>query len=380
MAARWVLPLCAILIRTVIALVSRHVEFDVKVMFAMNRALHEHGFKAYGHVPEWVYPPGLMAWVVGGIWIADRVGLERKFVLRLPSILADAALTYLVVATLEKRGAARRLVWGAGSLVAFGPMFVAVSSYQGQIDALAILPAAVAVLWWTRTGIPLRALVCGSLVGIGAALKTVPGFMVLALLPTARSFREGAVLVVTAAAIPLLALLPFLIADPGGAGRVFQYAGIPGLGGWSVFVQPSLTRSWLLAEPLEIAPLTTIVYLCGAVATLVALALITLRLVQLRTPPVDAACAIWLTVFALAVGFFPQYTIWGLPFLLMAGLVSESALVTAPLVPITVLIVLRPLASPAPVPIYQAAAMAMQLAFVFLWARTMKRMSGIAPI
>jgi len=369
MAVRWILPVLAVLVRLGVALLDRHVEFDVKVMFAMNRALHEHGFGAYGYVREWVYPPGLMPWVVGGVWIADHLGFDRKLVLRMPAILADAALTWLVIAALERRGADRRLVWAAGSLVAFGPMFLLVSGYQGQIDGLAILPAAVAVWSWPTMRRPTRALVCGALIGVGAALKTVPGFMVLALLPTARSVREGTLLVITAVAVPALALLPFLIADPGGAGRVFQYAGMPGLGGWSVFVQPSLTRSWLMAEPFEIARLTQIAYVCGALTSLVALGLMAARLVRLRTSPIEAACAIWLTIFALAVGFFPQYTIWGLPFFLLAGRLRESAWVSALLLPISVIIVMRPLGSSAFVSIYQAAAMLMQLTFLLVWVR-----------
>ena len=370
MAARWLLPLVAIVVRVAIALATRHVEFDVRVMLAMRRALHEHGFHAYSHVPEWVYPPGFMPWLPLGVWIADHLGLPREFVLRLPSILADAGLTFLVIDSLEHRRSPRGLVVAAGSLIAFGPMFLAVSSYQGQIDTLAILPAAVAVVLWRREGTPARSLVCGSLIGIGAALKTVPGFMVLALLPTARSMRERLVLVATAVAVPALALLPFLLADPGGAGRVVMYAGLPGFGGWSLVLQPSLTRFWLLGEAFYLAPLTRIVYVCGAVTSLVALGFVSGLLLRRRTPPLDAACAIWLTVYAFAVGFFPQYTTWALPFLLMAGRVGEVAVVSALLLPITWIIVLpRPLAIAALLPVYQVIAFAMHLVFVGMWAR-----------
>jgi hypothetical protein len=369
MPARWLLPLLAIIVRLAIALVTRHVEFDVRVMFAMRRALLEHGFAAYAYVPQWVYPPGFMPWLVLGIWIADHLGLPRELVLRMPSILADAGLTFLVIAALEQRAANSRLVIAAASLVAFGPMFLAVSSYQGQVDTLAILPAAAGVLLWDRQT-PARAFVCGLLIGIGAALKTVPGFMVLALLPTSRSIRESAVLLGIAVAVPAVALLPFLLADPGGAGRVLLYAGLPGLGGWSLFIQPSVTRSWLLGEPFEIAPLTLALYLCGAVAGLIGLGLVSAALIRRRTPPIEAACAVWLTVYAPAVGFFPQYTTWALPFLLMAGRVREVALVSLLLVPITWIVVLpRPLASPGLVVVYQVVAAAMHLAFVGMWAR-----------
>jgi uncharacterized membrane protein len=290
--------------------------------------------------------------------------------LRLPSILADAGLTFLVIEALERRAVGRRLIVCAASLVAFGPMFLAVSSYQGQIDTLAILPAAAAVLWWGHPQATARAIVCGLLIGLGASLKTVPAFMVLALLPTARSTRESIVLVVLAAAVPGIALLPFLLADPAGAGRVFLYAGLPGLGGWSLLIQPSLTWAWLARGSFGIAPSTKLVYLCGAVASLVGLAWVGALAIRRRTPPVEAACLTWLTVYTFAVGFFPQYTTWGLPFLLMAGRVGEAALVSALLVPITGIIVLpRPLAWPQLVLVYQGAALAMHASFVGMWVR-----------
>ena len=372
MPARWLLPLLAIALRVGVALADPHVEFDVRVMFAMRRALLEHGLHAYGDVPEWVYPPGLMPWLLIGTWLADHLGISREFALRLPSILADGALTFLVMAALESKRTERGLVIVAGSLVAFGPMFVAVSSYQGQIDTLAVLPAAVAALVWGGTTRPSRAVVCGLLIGIGAALKTVPIFVTLALLPTACSWRERASLVMTTAAVPALMLLPFLAVDPGGAGRVFQYAGLPGLGGWSVLIQPSLTRSWLLREPFDIARSTQFLYLCGAVASLIGLVLVTLLLIRRRTPPLAAAPVVWLTVYALAVGFFPQYTTWALPFFLMAGRIRESAILSALLMPITVIVVLpRPLSLSGLVPVYQAFAVAMQLFFVVMWVRSL---------
>src|SRR5438270_444755 len=95
------------------------------------------------------------------------------------------------------------------------PLLAVVVRVAIALATLAILPAATAVLLWSRPRTPARAVVCGSLIGIGAALKTVPGFMVLALLATARSTLERAVLVATTVAVPSLALLPFLLADSG---------------------------------------------------------------------------------------------------------------------------------------------------------------------
>src|SRR3712207_7140538 len=51
-----------------------------------------------------------------------------------------------------------------------------------------------------------RALVAGLLIGAAIALKTAPGLVLLALLPTTRSNKERLQLIVTAAAVPLIAI------------------------------------------------------------------------------------------------------------------------------------------------------------------------------
>jgi hypothetical protein len=108
------------------------------------------------------------------------------------------------------------------------------------------------------------------------------------------------------------------------------------------------------------------------VASLIGLVLVTLLLIRRRTPPLAAAPVVWLTVYALAVGFFPQYTTWALPFFLMAGRIRESAILSALLMPITVIVVLpRPLSLSGLVPVYQAFAVAMQLFFVVMWVRSL---------
>jgi len=70
----------------------------------------------------------------------------------------------------------------SAALIALGPPFVVISGYHGQIDSLAILPAVAALIVW-ETAPDRRALIAGLLIGVGAATKTVPGLMLLALLP-----------------------------------------------------------------------------------------------------------------------------------------------------------------------------------------------------
>jgi glycosyl transferase family 87 len=365
MTARILLVSAALALRIAIALATRHVGFDLQVMFAMRRALLDHGFAAYPHVRNWVYPPGFMPWLLGGVWIGDHLGLPRDFVVRAPSMLADAVLALVVMAGLERSGASRRSVLGAGALIAFGPMYVVVSAYNGQIDALAILPAVIALLVWERSESPSRAVVCGLLIGVGAAVKTVPILLALALLPTARSTKERAWLVGAAIAVPALASLPFFLARPAATSRVLLYAGIPGLGGWSVIALPYMTRAWFHLEPFRIIPLMTALYF--AALGLLALVLVAILLFRQRSAPRRASCSIWLTVFACSLSVFPQYTTWVFPFLLLAGRIREVATLSAILLPIA-WILYADLPSAA-VHLFRVLALALHLSFVAMWCR-----------
>jgi uncharacterized membrane protein len=203
--------------------------------------------------------------------------------------------------------------------VAAGPPFVAVSAYHGQIDAVAILPAVVALVLWERADAPWRGLAAGALIGVGASVKTIPLLMVLALLPSSRSRREGAGLVLAAAAVPALAIAPWVATEGVRWLKVFRYNGAPGLGGLSLLAQPDLAPAWFGLGHAALTGLSH--WLFQASRTIAGLAVLAAGglLLRFRAPAVTGAVVVWLTVYALGVTFFMQYAVWGIPFFLMAG-------------------------------------------------------------
>src|SRR5207302_3852029 len=100
--------------------------------------------------------------------------------------------------------------------------------------------AVAAVGFWSRPGPRPRAPVCGLLIGVGIAVKTTPGLALLALAPTARDRRELGTLLLTAALVPLLAIVPFAIAAPRGLGAIVHYRGFAGRAGLTLLLQPLL--------------------------------------------------------------------------------------------------------------------------------------------
>ena len=328
--------------RLVVAFTTVGVSFDVEAYSLVREALAADALHVYSETGRWPYPPGYFAWILPSGAIEDVTGLSFRDLVQVPPILADLAIAWLVQNELGRRGAEERTRLAAAALVVFGPAFFVVSGYHGQIDSIAILPAMAGVLLWQRSDDPRRALWAGLLIGTGGLLKTVPLIVVLALLPSARSRREGAALVVAAAILPVLAFLPFLLADPAGVEEALRYRGVPGVGGISLLVQPELARVWMNEAPVAGTGITFALLDWGGAITGVAIAAVAAFLMRFRPGPLEGAALLYLALWVFGINFFLQYLIWGFPFLLMAGYVREVALAQLLMLPATVLVYLRP--------------------------------------
>ena len=268
---------------------------------------------------RWPYPPGYFPWIIAAEALSRVSHWSFDGWIKVPSILAGAGIAIIVQDSLKRLGRSARERLLAVALVSFGPVFLAVSAYHGQLDAIAILPAVAAIWSWDRIRPPRRALAAGLLIGVGILLKSVPLLMLFALLPTARNRREIATLVLTAAAVPLVAMLPFLIADPHGALTIGSYPGIPGLGGVSMLLQPSLVRYWTVGTGPAPSAAEFFLLRHGTLLSVAGLAAAAVWAQFRHLEPRHAAVFLWLVFFSLASGFGFQYLVWGIPFFLMAG-------------------------------------------------------------
>jgi hypothetical protein len=338
----WALIALGTLIRIAIGFGSDGFAFERHGYELLRTALRSHPLHVYQLVNHgtlhYPYPPGYLPWIWLSGTIAPTGWHPFRSLVALPGVLADGALAWVVQDELRRRGASSSARLGATALIALGPSFAVISGYHGLFDSLAILPALMAILLWTRMASPerrwwRRALVCGGLIGIGGTIKTVPLLMLLALLPWTRSPREAAVLVGSALGLVAVALAPFYAVDHHVLHDLSRYGGIPGLGGLSLAIQPDLARTWLIA-PSKASGLTVWLahhqkLLNGAVVGGLAA-----FLWRTRPDPVKGAAFVWLATWALGAGFFFQYLVWGLPFLILAGwLQATLALEAALLLP-----------------------------------------------
>jgi hypothetical protein len=313
--------------------------------------------------------------------VADVSPLPFHGVVQVPAILADLGIAWVVGLWLGRLGRppAERLF--AVALVALGPSFILISGYHGQIDPLATFPPLVGAYVWSAGG-DRRALKAGALVGLGACVKVVPLFMLLALLPTARSRREIVTLVAVAGAIPLASVVPFLVANLDGTWHALHSNhGVPGFGSYGLLAQPDLLDRFLYGEPVQLTGLSTWLYdsqnaIVGAAALLTG-AFAYVR----RLEPIDAAALIWLAVFVANPEWGYEYLIWGLPYFILARRYVEVLVLQLVLI-VPEVVLYRTFATHKlgmfyfPTLTVVWAAMALILA---LWLRRLSRGAGLGP-
>jgi hypothetical protein len=172
--------------------------------------------------------------------------------------------------------------------------------------------------------------------------------MVLALAPSARTWREAMTLAVVAGATLAIVFAPFLLATPHEALRVFSYHGVPGFGGISVFAQPGFAQDVLAGKPVGATDALLFMRDHGHQAFLVpALVALTGLLAWRRPDPLTASMLLWLTIYAFGANFFLQYLVWGLPFLLVRGHLAWVAAIQLFLTPALLLVYNAPVSETA---------------------------------
>ena len=298
--------------------------FDMESLRMVAAALGTDPIHLYGDLNpvneyRWPYPPGFLPWVHLSDALADAGLMSFIHTVRLPAVFADAGIAWLVQAGLGRAGASDRTRLAGAAIVMLGPAFALVSGIHGQIDSLAILPAIGALLVWERAG-SRRALVAGLLIGLGVTIKAPPGLVLLALLPSVRDRREAITLVAAAAALPVVTLAPFIVADAAGVVRALGYGGIPGQGGLTLMVDPNLAHHFVQNKP-GVEPNAIVLFLNGNGTILTGLTLLAVAATAAyrRMGTRETALILWLTFYVLGTGFSMQYVVWGLPFFLLAG-------------------------------------------------------------
>ncbi len=260
--------------------------------------------KRHPYLPLYVY------WLIFTSWFAQATGWSSAFIVRLPPILADAALAVLIYCQVRRdlsEGEAQR----SGLLYALNPIVVLVSAYHGQFDAVPALFALLA-LQAGAAGVFTQA---GFWLGTGILVKGWPVLALPTLFIQARSWRSKVWIILGATLIPLAALLVYVLwfnADPVLIlKRALGYNHGVGVYGYTYFI-----RLGVLAQRLP-SDAMTFLYLNARYITLVCLGVIWLWQAR-RQSLLESWLTILVAFLATTHAFSIQYLAWIVPFGLAA--------------------------------------------------------------
>ena len=247
--------------------------------------------------------------------LAAATGLPYVVAVKLPSILADVALTGLIYRAVAggQAGGRRGCEWAAylALLYALNPVSLLVSSYHGQFEAVTLLLLAGGWWQWERR----RATASAATLGLAILNKTWPVLFLPVVLIRLGNWRARLGYTALALGIPALAVVAYLLAydaDPAPMlGRALTHRGNAGYWGPSAVLMPA-AGVWPALQPLADALVAARNGLLGAAA------LLALWWTQRQTA-LDAFLTLLLAVMAVTVGFGIQWLLWLVPFALLAG-------------------------------------------------------------
>ncbi|MER3420816.1 MAG: hypothetical protein C4290_09970, partial [Chloroflexota bacterium] len=271
-----------------------------------------HHRDVYDLTGRYPYLPLHLHLLAGAGWLAGRTGLPFELAVKLPAIVADAALAGIVAWAASAQG--RRYNAPALAMVyALNPLSLLVTAYHGQFDAIpvALLIGGRAILAarprrWT---VPLA----GLLLGLAVAEKTWPALLAPLLLMRVRGMRRQGQFVAGTALPVLLCLALYEARVPGGALRAVHtsltYQGYLGTWGFSeLLVHVTASREAGIAWAMRLGPWVM----------LAALALSYAAALRLRRDS-DRLALVISAVYAAASGWGVHWLSWLVPVALIGA-------------------------------------------------------------
>ncbi|MEA2345350.1 MAG: hypothetical protein QOF63_3519 [Thermoanaerobaculia bacterium] len=231
--------------------------------------------------------------------LSETTHIPFYLLIKLAPIAADLVLTMFLYSVAEEYGCPP---WKTALAYALNPISIYCTAIHGQFDAIPTLCATVAVVMMGRRG-DSRLIGAGSWLGIAAAFKTWPLFILPALLAPLRSMRRQVRVAAIAIGIFIAALLlSWLFFGVGSVMGVLTYRSA--LGWWGL-----TSIAYLRAATPSVNLFSAIFFAAMAAAALL--------LIAKRTEAARGALLLLLTFYVTAPGFGPQYLVWIVPLALL---------------------------------------------------------------
>lgn len=255
-------------------------------------------------------------WLSAGALFSSQL-LHVPFVVmvKLPAVLADVAISGLIILGARRRNKNHRSALTAGLLYAVNPVSVLVTAYHGQFDAIPLLACIAAWYRIESEGRDIKrsaAITIGLVLGLAILAKPWPLLLLPAYVIAVRGWMDRLGVVAFALAVPAVVTTGYVFAYHvpvhAVAINVLGYGSV--LNWWGVGLLFHLTQAtthlispsgvFLFSKLTEIAIVST----CAA------------YLIRARTRDlVTCILTLLLIFYVMSAGFSVQYLMWILPFL-----------------------------------------------------------------
>ncbi len=268
-------------------------------------------YQNFETVPSFRYSPFWFCFVILSSLFSDSTGLSFGFSIRLPIILADLFLLWVIVSSCQKLNLGKKtsLIIAAGFFL--NPVSIIISGLCGQFDNFSVLFALLA--WYAATFAVKNNSVWSTLfLSLSVAAKHFTVMLVPVFAFLQKSWPKRLLVLCASPFLFFVSILPFAGLD--GiltiVQRLFQYNLHAGYWGWSGVI----CRSVLFFTHVDLIQQPWFQYLDHFNSFLYLGILIASYWIVRRFDLLDSILIIFLIFYSLTTQIAPQYTIWIIPF------------------------------------------------------------------
>jgi len=244
------------------------------------------------------YPPLWMFVEAASVWLSQVTGLPMAFIIKMPSLLADASISVLILRYLRRRQSPQAMKWAL--LYAANPISLLVIAAHGQFDALPLLFILLALYF----GQSLTA--SGLFMGLSVLLKAWPVLLVPAFLADYDDYKSRFRYACYTILPTATSMIPYLITTPNQVyQKVFAYSSTPDFGYLGLIRSASYILSGTYTIPSQVEIL-------GKLALLSAVGVWWLTR-RARLSSEKLALGIFLIFYLASSGIGAHYLLWIIP-------------------------------------------------------------------
>ncbi len=268
----------------------------------------------YAVAGDFNHPPSMLHVLplIGSL--SDASGIPFPFWIRLPAIVADVGILWLVWRILGVRVAERSIGWAVLFLAAAPPLIL-ISGFHGNTDSVMIFFILLAIHLLERGP---RRWMAGAAFGLALSVKVVPVILIPLFLFYPKSFRKaleffaGTVGVIAVFWSPFLWMEPVLIAR-----KVFGYGSLFGIWGISSLIDSGTAAEW-----------SSLVQRAATFSLIALIACGSWWMNRSKQAPslFSQAGLVFFAFLALTTGFGIQYLAWLTPWVVELGALPTAVL------------------------------------------------------